>query len=792
MGFDNSDQGIVNRTQKQRSDLAKEQQALDDLKSDATRNSRIRAAIANVRNQTHLDFQKASSPSTNEVPRAEASPQPSPQPSPSPRRSPVSVALRSALERILNRKGLLGDWEEGQKILDAVGLKDMMLSKGHKKTIETAPLNQKEGSSADISTVANAKVQKNWIHLQINWKKLQIDAKNLSFADFYTNKKTSQSARLTHSEEARDIDLSDVSPAKLQKVSEKDKAQSEKIFSAAKKKFGTTSDIREAGYVLPDGTMLDFSGRHEMMPGSDSSHLNGRRATDHRAIWQIEFGYDAEGNEVDTGVKTSMPDFIERGAIRIDANAGTINLSTKPTEAQRKVLQRLIQRNGGDVSVDYGNGWDSNHYSEYEGAKANRVTADIDRYFDEGIKTDGNLKYYRTSTGEVYGFAYNGKIYIDPRIAGADTPIHEYTHLWADAMKLANPKTWQRIVGIMEKQTKLWNDIAKQYPELEDKDTLAAEVLAHYSGSKGAERLQKLIDETDTADASLYAQTVAAVHRMQKVLDTFWRAVADKIGFRFSNAQTVADTILKDLLDENHTLASPATVRRDSVAPEMQEVQKRDTFYSNAQRAVEGPFKDVTWTVSWKVKNGLKLEPKEKAALKAAGIPYEGIADIKPIGKSSQFGNIYLQFKGKVKEAFDFMMQKKDGFLKAVFHRDEVGDIGLVWGNGKAGLYHIILKHVINYDDFSSVNDVVNTIDDVIKTGQYSLQKDGRVAFIKDNYRVAIEKSEEGNWIISALDTSRKKKEKKRARCYPFTPKHLRRREWGTCISATRFFWWQR
>ena len=401
-------------------------------------------------------------------------------------------------------------------------------------------------------------------------------------------------------------------------------------------------------------------------------------------------------------------------------------------------------------------------------------------------------KFYRTSTGEVYGFAYKGKIYIDPRIAGADTPIHEYTHLWADAMKLANPKTWKRIVGIMEKQTKLWNDIAKQYPELEDKDTLAAEVLAHYSGSKGAERLQKLIDETDMSNASLYAQTIAAVHRMQKVLDTFWRAVAEKIGFRFSNAQTVADTILKDLLDENHTLASPATVRRDSVAPEMQEVQKRDTFYSNAQRAVEGPFKGVTWTISWKLKNGLKLEPKEKAALKAAGIPYEGIADIKPIGKSSQFGNIYLQFKGKVKEAFDFMMQKKDGFLKAVFHRDEVGDIGLVWGNGKAGLYHIILKHVINYDDFSSVNDVVNTIDDVIKTGQYSLQKDGRVAFTKDNYRVAIKKSEEGNWIISALDTSRKKKEKKRARCYPFTPKHLRRREWGTCISATRFFWWQR
>ena len=40
------------------------------------------------------------------------------------------------------------------------------------------------------------------------------------FADFYTNKKTSQSARKTRSEEARDIDNSDVSPAKLQTVSE--------------------------------------------------------------------------------------------------------------------------------------------------------------------------------------------------------------------------------------------------------------------------------------------------------------------------------------------------------------------------------------------------------------------------------------------------------------------------------------------------------------------------------------------------------------------------------------------
>ena len=114
----------------------------------------------------------APSPSS---PHTEASPQSSP------RRSPVSVALRSALERILNRKGLLGDWEEGQKILDTVGLKDMMLSKGHKKTIETAPLNQKEDSSADISTVDNAKVQKKWDSLANELEKVANRRKKFIF-----------------------------------------------------------------------------------------------------------------------------------------------------------------------------------------------------------------------------------------------------------------------------------------------------------------------------------------------------------------------------------------------------------------------------------------------------------------------------------------------------------------------------------------------------------------------------------------------------------------------------------
>ena len=66
----------------------------------------------------------------------------------------------------------------------------------------------------------------------------------------------------------------------------------------------------------------------------------------------------------------------------------------------------------------------------------------------------------------------------------------------------------------------------------------------------------------------------------------------------------------------------------------------------------------------------------------------------KPLG-SGVFGNIYNQFKGKVKEAFDFLMKHKGGDLLGVFHRKDVGDIDLVWGDhgGGIGAYYSSTHH---------------------------------------------------------------------------------------------------
>lgn len=160
------------------------------------------------------------------------------------------------------------------------------------------------------------------------------------------------------------------------------------------------------------------------------------------------------------------------------------------------------------------------------------------------------VRFFRTPDGHAYGFTMGGKIYIDARIAGADTPIHEYTHLWAEALRKANPNEWGNIVGLM-KGSPLWEGIKKKYPELKTDSEIADEVLAHYSGKRGAERLRKAQDDALKNGNGILEKTaaVAAINNVRTALKRFWKGVADFFGVHFNSAEEVADKVLSDLLN---------------------------------------------------------------------------------------------------------------------------------------------------------------------------------------------------------------------------------------------------
>ena len=105
------------------------------------------------------------------------------------------------------------------------------------------------------------------------------------------------------------------------------------MLDRAIKHFGTTYDSNEAGYILPNGDMLDFSGKRE-------GGTKGSRAEDHRAVERFV-------NEKFDNRSDAMDYFMQQtGAIRISfwGDYGLIDLETKPTPDQISVLQRIIIR----------------------------------------------------------------------------------------------------------------------------------------------------------------------------------------------------------------------------------------------------------------------------------------------------------------------------------------------------------------------------------------------------------------------------------------------------------------
>ena len=169
---------------------------------------------------------------------------------------------------------------------------------------------------------------------------------------------------------------------------------------------------------------------------------------------------------------------------------------------------------------------------------------------EEDAKITDRIRFFRTSNGEAYGFTVGGKIYIDPRIATAETPIHEYAHLWATAMREGNPTEWKNIVGLM-KGTSVWAEVQKLYPELKNDDDIADEVLATFSGRRGAERLRAEQQKIMQSNGSVFekAAAVGALARVKQALSKFWKGVADFLGIHYTSAEEVADRVMKDLLE---------------------------------------------------------------------------------------------------------------------------------------------------------------------------------------------------------------------------------------------------
>ena len=158
------------------------------------------------------------------------------------------------------------------------------------------------------------------------------------------------------------------------KIEESGLVEKEWRRKQAAKEFGYTADWREAGYMLPNGRLINFSG--------SKTHI-GMRGEDHRGIGRIYASSEMQGS-------AAMVKFMSDGNIRVMAETPGIDIisTTEPTKEQYAAIRNMARRFAGEeyFNVDFtderGNTVDS---IEYDGrVNPERVVNDIKTFYRTG------------------------------------------------------------------------------------------------------------------------------------------------------------------------------------------------------------------------------------------------------------------------------------------------------------------------------------------------------------------------------------------------------------------------
>ena len=86
--------------------------------------------------------------------------------------------------------------------------------------------------------------------------------------------------------------------------------------------------------------------------------------------------------------------------------------------------------------------------SEEAGALYMRVS-NLQKHLNDIVKqksdhVNENDVFFYIKNEQTYGFAHNGKVYLNPDIMNSEVAVHEYTHLWDNYTQKTNPQLWEK------------------------------------------------------------------------------------------------------------------------------------------------------------------------------------------------------------------------------------------------------------------------------------------------------------------------------------------------------------
>lgn len=244
--------------------------------------------------------------------------------------------------------------------------------------------------------------------------------------------------------------------------------------------------------------------------------------------------------------------------------------------------------------------------------------------------------------------------------------------------------------------------------------------------------------------------------------ETAWDAIVEQTEGDESIAQSVADGMVADM-EAAVRRAEKAKVKGGTTIAEKIAAEKERVATIEQAKATLEHWKKIASTnsrrqeaiqaeESRKAKEAalLRKEQEEKERAMREEEEHAVESEPKPIGKGI-FGNIYNQFKGKAKEAVDFLMKKKDGEAIGALHHKDIGDIDLVWGKeGTAKSDGFGLAKLAKYHP-EVLSNLQEVLDDMIVTKR----TDNRVQLESAKYQAAVRLTwdeKKKTWLLTMFE----------------------------------------
>ena len=129
---------------------------------------------------------------------------------------------------------------------------------------------------------------------------------------------------------------------------------------------------------------------------------------------------------------------------------------------------------------------------------------------------------YLKGKGVVYGYTDGKEIVLNQEHLNANTPIHEYQHLWRTAAKKMNPELIEHGDKLIM-QTQLFADLKEDpnYKHLSD-DEICDEAFARLTGEDGAAILEQMANEAIKENPLDTAKELTIINRLKNWLKQFW------------------------------------------------------------------------------------------------------------------------------------------------------------------------------------------------------------------------------------------------------------------------------